>query len=99
MLKNCSEYPTEAHGSVSHSLCAFVLLIWQHGGVGGVLRKFCISLLLLRLVVKVRDDKYSRTAGRALLVDGGYFPGQLGLIETSLGVRSSQSIILLFSAV
>lgn len=34
MLKNCSEYPTEAHGSVSHSLCAFVLLIWQHGGVG-----------------------------------------------------------------
>lgn len=77
-------------------ICAVNLAAWWGGwSVEKVLYQFT----LVRLVVKVRDDKYSRTAGRALLVDGGYFPGQLGLIETSLGVRSSQSIILLFSDV
>lgn len=35
--------------------------------------------------MKVRDDKYSRAAGRALLIDGSYLPWQQELIETRLG--------------
>ena len=41
--------------------------------------------------MKFRDDKYSRTAGRALLIDGGYFPGQLGLESGVLNLLFSYS--------
>lgn len=66
-----------------------------------VLRKFFLSFFLyqytlVRLVAKLRDGKYSRAAGGALLIDGGYFPWQQGLIETRLGVRSPKSITLIF---
>lgn len=66
-----------------------------------VLRKFFLSFFLyqytlVRLVAKLRDGKYSGVAGGALLIDGGYFPWQQGLIETRLGVRSPESITLIF---
>ena len=69
------------------------------GGI--VLRKFFLSFFLyqytlVRLLAKVRDGKYSRAAGGALLIDGGYFPWQQGLIETRLGVRSLKCITLIF---
>lgn len=45
--------------------------------------------------MKVRDDKYSRAAGRGLIIDGSYLPWQQELIETRLEVESPKSITLL----
>lgn len=66
-----------------------------------VLRKFFLNFFSLsvkscKVVVKVRDDKYSRAAGRALLIGSSYLSWQQSLIETRLGVRSPKSTILLF---
>lgn len=77
-------------------MCIYAVNLAARWG-GWSVEKVLYQFTLARLVVKVRDDKYSRAAGRASLIDGCYFPRQLGLIETSLGVRSPQSIILLFS--